>query len=444
MTKTILILGAGKSAFNLISYLSYNSQKLKIKIKLISDKTPEYINEIKKIQFLTIDINDKTQISSQIKKAHIVVSLLPPSLHYKVALMCLEYSVNMITASYLDDNIKSLDKKFKKKSCFLFMEMGLDPGIDHLSAKKVIDNLNKKGKIMSFESYTGGLMKKDDKNPWGYKFTWNPMNVIKAGLEGANYLKNGDLINIPYEKVFSDLKKIHLSKSKTYEGYPNRDSLKYKNLYGLENINTLIRGTLRHPGFCKAWNILINLGLTDDSRFFQKEGKVSYFDFFKHKIDLESYESVINHIIEMFSIDKNSQALKNLSWSNFFSKKKISLRNKKPSEVLLEILKENWSLERHDIDLVVMYHSFLYREKNDLKRLESFMSLEGISNYDTAMSKTVGLPIALLIETIIIKNLKFKGVLLPFEKNLYDPLLQKLNNNGIVFENRTTKIQNYP
>ena len=146
----------------------------------------------------------------------------------------------------------------------------------------------------------------------------------------------------------------------------------------------------------------------------------------------------------MFSIDKNSQALKNLSWSNFFSKKKISLRNKKPSEVLLEILKENWSLERHDIDLVVMYHSFLYREKNDLKRLESFMSLEGISNYDTAMSKTVGLPIALLIETIIIKNLKFKGVLLPFEKNLYDPLLQKLNNNGIVFENRTTNIQNYP
>ena len=144
MTKTILILGAGKSAFNLISYLSYNSQKLKIKIKLISDKTPEYINEIKKIQFLTIDINDKTQISSQIKKAHIVVSLLPPSLHYKVALMCLEYSVNMITASYLDDKIKSLDKEFKKKSCFLFMEMGLDPGIDHLSAKKVIDNLNNK------------------------------------------------------------------------------------------------------------------------------------------------------------------------------------------------------------------------------------------------------------------------------------------------------------
>ena len=444
MTKTILILGAGKSAFNLISYLADNSQKLEIEIKLISDKTPEYINEIKNIKFLRIDISDITQISRQINESFIVVSLLPPSLHYKVALICLEYSVNMITASYLDDNIKLLDKKFRKKGCFLFMEMGLDPGIDHLSAKKVIDNLNKKGKIMSFESYTGGLMKKDDKNPWGYKFTWNPMNVIKAGLDGAKYLKNGNLINIPYEKVFSDIKKIQLSKSNTYDGYPNRDSLKYKNLYGLENINTLIRGTLRHPGFCKAWNILINLGLTDDSRFFQKEGEVSYYDFFKHKINLERYESVINYIIERFSIDENSQALKNLSWSNFFSHKKISLMKKKPSEVLLEILKDNWSLERHDIDLVVMYHSFLYREKNNLKRVESFMSLEGISNYDTAMSKTVGLPIALLIETIIIKNLKFKGVLLPFEKNLYDPLLQKLNNNGIVFENRTTKIQNYP
>ena len=439
MTKTILILGAGKSAFNLISYLSYNSQKLKIKIKLISDKTPEYINEIKKIQFLTIDINDKTQISSQIKKAHIVVSLLPPFLHYKVALMCLEYSVNMITASYLDDKIKSLDKEFKKKSCFLFMEMGLDPGIDHLSAKKVIDNLNNKGKIISFESYTGGLMKKDNKNPWGYKFTWNPMNVIKAGLDGAKYLKNGNIINIPYEKVFSDLKEIKLSKSHIYEGYPNRDSLKYKNLYGLEDTNTIIRGTLRHPGFCKAWNILVNLGLTNDSIFFQKEDKLSHFDFFKHKINLDSYESVKNYICERFSINENSQALKNLSWSNFFSKQTISSTNKKSSDILYDILKDNWSLEKHDVDLVVMYHSFVYREKNNLKKVESFMKLEGINNFDTAMSRTVGLPMALLIETIISKNLKFEGVLLPFDKVLYEPLLDKLNNNGIIFENRTIK-----
>jgi saccharopine dehydrogenase-like NADP-dependent oxidoreductase len=194
MTKTILILGAGKSAYNLISYLSDNSQKLEIEIKLISDKTPEYIKEIKNIKFLRIDISDKIQISNHINGAYIVVSLLPPFLHYKVALICTEYSVNMITASYLDDKIKSLNKKFKKNSCFLFMEMGLDPGIDHLSAKKVIDNLNNKGEIISFESYTGGLMKKDNKNPWGYKFTWNPMNVIKAGIDGSKYLKNGNQI----------------------------------------------------------------------------------------------------------------------------------------------------------------------------------------------------------------------------------------------------------
>ncbi len=439
MTKTILILGAGKSAYNLISYLSDNSQKLEIEIKLISDKTPEYIKEIKNIKFLRIDISDKIQISNQINGAYIVVSLLPPFLHYKVALICTEYSVNMITASYLDDKIKSLNKKFKKNSCFLFMEMGLDPGIDHLSAKKVIDNLNNKGEIISFESYTGGLMKKDNKNPWGYKFTWNPMNVIKAGIDGSKYLKNGNLINIPYEKVFSDLKEIKLSKSHTYEGYPNRNSLKYKKLYGLEKINTLIRGTLRHPGFCKAWNILVNLGLTDDSKFFKKEGKISYLDFFKHKINLDSYQSVKNYVRERFSIDESSQAFKNLSWSNFFSKQTVSSTNKKHSEILLEILKDKWSLEKHDIDLVVMYHSFIYREKNNLKKLESFMRLEGTNNFDTAMSKTVGLPIALLIEIIITNNLKFKGVLLPFDKIIYDPLLEKLSDNGIIFENRVSK-----
>ena len=436
MTKTILILGAGKSAYNLISYLSDNSQNLEIEIKLISDKTPEYIKEIQNIKFLKIDISDKIQISKQINGAYIVVSLLPPFLHYEVALICAEYSVNMITASYLDDKIKSLNKKFKKNSCFLFMEMGLDPGIDHLSAKKVIDNLNNKGEIISFESYTGGLMKKDNKNPWGYKFTWNPMNVIKAGIDGSKYLKNGNLINIPYEKVFSDLKEIKLSKSHTYEGYPNRDSLKYKKLYGLEKINTLIRGTLRHPGFCNAWNILVNLGLTDDSKFFKKEGKISHLDFFKHKINLDSYQSVKNYVLERFSIDESSQAFKNLSWSNFFSKQTISSINKKHSEILLEILKDKWSLEKHDIDLVVMYHSFIYKEKNNLKKLESFMRLEGTNNFNTAMSKTVGLPIALLIETIITNNLKFKGVLLPFDKIIYDPLLEKLSDNGIIFENR--------
>ena len=444
MTKTITILGAGKSSYNLVSYLSKNQERIGIDIKVISNQTPKYINDFQKIDFQKIDINDNSQISKQIKSSFIVVSLLPPKLHYQIALICSSHKINMITASYLDEKIKSLEKKFKKNNCFLFMEIGLDPGLDHLSAKKDIDDLNKKGKILGFESYTGGLIKKNKENPWGYKFTWNPMNVITAGVDGAKYLDDGKIIDVPYDKIFSSVKNIKFKNSDLYEGYPNRDSLKYRSLYKLENVKTLKRGTLRHPGFCKSWNVLVNLGLTDDINTIKNPKLETYFDFFNYKLNLSDFEKVKKYIKKNFLIESDSKEFKNLNWLGLFSNYKLLNRSKKASHLLMEILKNRWKLKKDDIDIVVMYHSFIYKENNHFKRKESFMKIEGKNNLETAMSKTVGLPIALLIELIIKKNLEFKGVFLPFDEFIYNPLLSKLEDNGITFNHSTSNIQKYP
>lgn len=444
MTKTITILGAGKSSYNLVSYLSKNQERIGIDIKVISNQTPKYINDFQKIDFQKIDINDNSQISKQIKSSFIVVSLLPPKLHYQIALICSSHKINMITASYLDEKIKSLEKKFKKNNCFLFMEIGLDPGLDHLSAKKDIDDLNKKGKILGFESYTGGLIKKNKENPWGYKFTWNPMNVITAGVDGAKYLDDGKIIDVPYDKIFSSVKNIKFKNSDLYEGYPNRDSLKYRSLYKLENVKTLKRGTLRHPGFCKSWNVLVNLGLTDDINTIKNPKLETYFDFFNYKLNLSDFEKVKKYIKKNFLIESDSKEFKNLKWLGLFSNYKLLNRSKKASHLLMEILKNRWKLKKDDIDIVVMYHSFIYKENNHFKKKESFMKIEGKNNLETAMSKTVGLPIALLIELIIKKNLEFKGVFLPFDEIIYNPLLSKLEDNGITFNHSTSNIQKYP
>ena len=444
MTKTITILGAGKSSYNLVSYLHKNQDRIGINIKIISNQPPKYKIDFQKIDFQKIDTNNNSQISKQIKSSFIVVSLLPPKLHYQIALICSSYKINMITASYLDEKIKSLEKKFKKNNCFLFMEIGLDPGLDHLSAKKDIDDLNKKGKILGFESYTGGLIKKNKENPWGYKFTWNPMNVITAGVDGAKYLDNSKIIDVPYNKIFSSVKHINFKDSDLYEGYPNRDSLKYRSLYELEDVKTLKRGTLRHPGFCKSWNILVNLGLTENTYPIKNTKILTYLDFFKYNLNLKNNEDIKEYIQKKFSIKNDSKEFKNLNWLDLFSNNKFLNKSKKASHLLLEILSNKWKLKKDDIDIVVMYHSFIYKENNFLKKKESFMKIEGKNNLETAMSKTVGLPIALLIELIITKDLKFNGVLLPFDKTIYNPMLKKLRYNGIIFNHRTSNIEKYP
>lgn len=435
MSKKIVILGAGKSSSYLIKYLYDKRKELNISLNVFSDYRPSYIDEFNEINFTILDIKDKEKLIQILQGTYIVVSLLPPFLHFEIAKICSKNKINMITASYLDEKIKTLEKSFIENDCFLFMEMGLDPGIDHMSAMKMIDKLNKSNKIIEFESYTGGLVKLDKKNnPWGYKFTWNPMNVILAGAGGAKYLKEGISKSISYDEIFKDLTSINIPENEYFEGYANRDSLKYKSLYNLNDIKTLKRGTLRHKGFCETWSLLIDLRLTSNSKTLYNANEMTFFDFFNYNIKAEDFNGLKKVLDEVYGIKKDSQVFKNLEWSGFFSNKKISIKEGKFSDFLLSILLDKWTLSKGDIDLIVMTHSFIYKSEKKINKLISYLRIEGDDNIYTAMSKTVGLPMAVLIEHILKNGIDKKGIQLPFNKDIYNPILKKLKKLGIGFE----------
>ena len=441
MTKKIVILGAGKSSSYLVKYLYLKRIELDISISIVSNKYSNYLDEFESIDYQNIDINNSSKLISVIEKTYILISMLPPFMHFKIAKICSDNGVNMITASYLNDEIKSLEKSFKKNNSFLFMEMGLDPGIDHMSAMKTIDNIKDKGDILEFESYTGGLVKYDKKlNPWGYKFTWNPMNVILAGNEGAIYLRDNEKITIPYNNIFKDISIIKLSDGETYEGYPNRDSIKYKELYNLNQIKSLKRGTLRNKSFCKTWSLLIDIGLTDNLNKINNSNNMSYFDFFNYNIKAKNFDELKQILNKEYDISPKSQEFKNLEWSGFFSNKLIEIKNGTFSDFLLSILKDKWTLEKTDVDVIVMVHLFIYKSKNKLKKLMSYLKIEGEDNIYTAMSKTVGLPIVALIEYLISTNFNQSGIHLPFDKKIYEPVLKKLNELNINFTEKEINI----
>ena len=435
MSKKIVILGAGKSSSYLIKYLYDKRKELNISLNVFSDYRPSYIDEFNEINFTILDIKDKEKLIQILKGTYIVVSLLPPFLHFEIAKICSKNKINMITASYLDEKIKTLEKSFIENDCFLFMEMGLDPGIDHMSAMKMIDKLNKSNKIIEFESYTGGLVKLDKKNnPWGYKFTWNPMNVILAGAGGAKYLKEGISKSISYDEIFKDFTSINIPENEYFEGYANRDSLKYKSLYNLNDIKTLKRGTLRHKGFCETWSLLIDLRLTSNSKTLYNANEMTFFDFFNYNIKAEDFNGLKKVLDEVYGVKKDSQVFKNLEWSGFFSNKKISIKEGKFSDFLLSILLDKWTLSKGDIDLIVMTHSFIYKSEKKINKLISYLRIEGDDNIYTAMSKTVGLPMAVLIEHILKNGIDKKGIQLPFNKDIYNPILKKLKKLGIGFK----------
>ena len=441
MTKKIVIFGAGKSSSYLIKYLYSKRLELDININIFSDKYADYLDDFKDVNFEILDINDSSNLEELIHETYILISLLPPFMHFKIANLCSKKGINMITASYIDDKIKTLENSFKKNDSFLFMEMGLDPGVDHMSAMSTIESLNKRGDILEFESYTGGLIKYDiDKNPWGYKFTWNPMNVIIAGADGATYLSENKKKNIPYNMVFKDLSKIKLSNTESYEGYPNRDSLKYKELYNLHGVKTLKRGTIRNKSFCKTWSILIDLGLTNDKKSISNDNNMSYFDFFNYNIKAKNYDDLVDILKLEYGIMPTSQEFKNLEWSGFFSDKKFKIEKGNFSDFLLAILKDKWTLGDDDIDEIVMVHTFIFKTDKNLKKLTSFLKIEGEDKTYTAMSKTVGLPIAVLVEHIINVNFNISGIHLPFNKNIYEPVLERLSGLGINFIDKEINI----
>lgn len=438
--RNILIIGAGRSSSSLIKYLLDKStqENLQITIGDVSVKNAKaIINNHKNATAVELDVFNAAQRINAIKKADIVISMLPARFHIEVAKDCVTYNKHMVTASYVSDEMKALDKEAKAKGLVFMNEIGLDPGIDHMSAMQIIDRIHDNGaKMLLFESFTGGLVAPEsDTNLWNYKFTWNPRNVVLAGQGGAAmFIQENTYKYIPYHKLFRRTEFLDIDGYGKFEGYANRDSLKYRSLYNLENIPTMFRGTIRKVGFSRAWNVFVQLGMTDDTYTIEESEDMSYRDFTNLFLAYSPSDSVELKFRSYLKIDQDD-----IMWDKFLEldifnpTKKIGLKNATPAQMLQKILSEKWTLEANDKDMIVMQHKFGYELNQEKHQIESSMVIKGDDQTYTAMAKTVGLPVAMAALKILNKEITTPGVQLPIKKEVYEPILKELEEYGITF-----------
>jgi saccharopine dehydrogenase-like NADP-dependent oxidoreductase len=438
--RNILIIGAGRSSSSLIKYLIDKSEKedLFITVGDIDIKLAlGIINKHPNAKAVVFDVFNEKQRREFVEDADIVVSMLPARYHIEVAKDCLEFGKNMVTASYISDEMLNLDTRVKAKGLVFMNEMGVDPGIDHMSAMQVIDRIRESGgKMLLFESFTGGLVAPEsDTNLWNYKFTWNPRNVVVAGQGGAaEFIQEGKYKYIPYHRLFRRTEFLNVEGYGRFEGYANRNSLKYREADGLEDVLTIYRGTIRRVGFSKAWNMFVQLGMTDDSYRLQDTEKMSYRDFVNLFLPYSPTDSVELKLRHNLNIDQDDVMWDKLVELDIFNpNKKIGLTNATPAECLQKILMDKWTLEPDDKDMIVMYHKFGYELEGKKKQIDSNMVIIGDDQTFTAMAKTVGLPVAITTLKILNGEITNPGVQLPITKEVYEPILKELEEFGIVF-----------
>ena len=448
--RKILVIGAGKSASFLIKYLLDKSTEENLHI-IVGDiniqNARKLINNHEKGQAITLDVFSSHSRHDAIENADIVVSMLPARYHIEVAKDCITYGKNMVTASYISKEMEDLDNAAKNKGLVFMNEIGVDPGIDHMSAMKVIDDIRSKGgKMILFESFTGGLVAPEsDTNLWNYKFTWNPRNVVLAGQGGAaKFLQEGTYKYIPYNRLFRRTEFLEIEGYGRFEAYANRDSLKYQSVYGMDDIKTLYRGTMRRVGYGRAWNIFVLLGMTADDYTIDDSENMSYRDFINAFLPYSHTDSVELKFRHALKIDQDDIVWDKLEELDIFSKTKmVELKQASPAQILQKILMDSWTLEDDDIDMIVMYHKFGYELNGKMHQIDSTMVVKGDDRTYTAMSKTVGLPVAIATLAILNEKITTPGVQIPINKEVYEPILNELEDFGIKFSEKEVPYLGY-
>jgi saccharopine dehydrogenase-like NADP-dependent oxidoreductase len=448
--KNILIIGAGKSSSALIKYLLDKSDKESLFLTIgdiSTENAKNLINNHKNAKAIVLDVFDKNQREENIQKSDLVISMLPARFHLDVAKDCITFEKHMVTASYISDEMKALDPLVKEKRLVFMNEIGLDPGIDHMSAMQVIDSIKDAGgKMLLFESFCGGIVAPEsDNNLWNYKFTWNPRNVVLAGQGGAAmFIQEGTYKYIPYTKLFRRSEFITVHGNGKFEAIANRDSLKYRTVYGLEGIPTMYRGTIRKVGFSRAWNTFVQLGMTDDSYTIEESENMSYRNFVNLFLAYSPSDSVELKLRSYLKIDQDDIMWEKLVELDIFNPdKKIGLKNATPAQMLQSILEESWTLAEDDKDMIVMQHLFGYELEGKKYQIESSFVVLGENQTYTAMSKTVGLPVGIAAIKILKGEIKTPGVQIPISREVYKPILKELEDHGIIFSERKVPYLGY-
>lgn len=440
--KKILVIGAGLSTRNLVDYLLENSKKYDWHITVgdISEEMARVkVNGHERGAAKIFDIKDDMESWRTIAKADAVISMLPAHMHTLVAEKCIDLRKPMLTASYATEQIKKLEDKALKAGIPIMMELGLDPGIDHMSAMNVINRLKDEGnKITSFYSFTGGLVAPEsDNNPWNYKISWNPRNVVLAGNGVSTFIHNGMYKYIPYHRLFDRVLNRKILQYGDFEIYANRDSLKYREVYGLKNVPSIYRGTVRRPGFAKAWNVFVRLGCTEDSFTIEDSENMTYRDFINSFLKYEPNVPVELKLQDYCQNAADPVVFEKLKWLGIFDKRKIGLKNATPAQILQKIIEEKWKMDPHDKDMIVMQHEFKYtKPSGENKMIVSAMACIGKNKSETAMALTVGLPLGIATKLLLTGKINPKGIVLPIEKEIYEPILSELKTFGIAFEEK--------
>ncbi|MDF1674387.1 MAG: saccharopine dehydrogenase C-terminal domain-containing protein [Vicingaceae bacterium] len=440
--RKILIIGAGRSTSSLIQYLLFNAESENWFVT-IADQSKELAlkaaSNHEKARAIAFDVSNDEERSRLVDENDIIISMLPAHMHIAVAKDCIRLKKHMVTASYVSKEMKILKQDAIDAGVIIMNEIGVDPGIDHLSAMRLINEIRERGGALeAFETFTGGLVAPEsDNNPWNYKFTWNPRNVVLAGQGTVKFIQNHKYKYIPYHKLFRRTEIIDIDGYGKFEGYANRDSLQYREIYGLKDIPTMYRGTLRKPGFCRAWDVFVQLGATDDSYVMEGSENMTNREFINSFLAYNESDSVELKFKHYLNIRQDDVDLfDKFVWLGIFESNKIGIKDATPAQILQHILEQKLSLSPNDKDMIVMWHRFLFKQDGNFKEIHSSMVVKGDDQTYTAMAKTVGLPVAIATKMILNDVIKTPGVHVPISKEIYDPILNELENYGVHFQEK--------
>ena len=441
MTYNILVLGAGLVSKPLVRFLLDPPTFSLIMASRTVSKAEMIINGHKSGTAIALNVNDDGLLEKLVSESDLTVSLLPYIYHVKVAKLCIKHKKHLVTTSYVSDEMKALDKQAKEARVLLLNECGLDPGIDHMSAMRVIHDVEGKGgKILSFRSTTGALPALEaNNNPFGYKFSWSPRGVLLASCNSANWLENGKEVCIPGEQLFENYKLQDIPDVGTFENYPNRNSIPYKDIYGLKDAKTVYRGTFRMAGWCETIRRIVKLGWLNENPVKGFKGK-TYGDLTRFLIAAKEKDDLIKATAEFLNIETYSTVIKRLEWLGLFSDELLPKDRDNPLDYLNVLTFKKMALDKSERDMIIMHHEFIAEYPFKKEYITSTLVDHGTPYGDSAISRTVSLPAALAVKMIFNEPLDLTGVHIPVIPEIYNPILDDLKGLGIKFKEKSVNL----
>ena len=436
--KNVLVLGAGMVSKPLVRYLlGQPDYYVKMASRTVS-KAEKIIDCHERGEAKALNVSDDVQLEKLVSESDVTVSLLPYAYHVKVAKLCIKHKKHLVTTSYVSDEMYKLDDQAKDAGILLLNESGLDPGIDHMSAMRVIHDVEiKGGKIVSFRSTTGALPSHEaNTNPFGYKFSWSPRGVLLASRNPSKWLQEGEEVSYPGEQLFENYTLQDVPGIGTFENYPNRNSVPYKDIYGLKDADTVYRGTFRMTGWCETMRKIVALGWLTEERPEEFSGK-TYGDLTRHLIGVGQDENLPKATASFLGLEVYSAVIKRLEWLGLFGNEPLPEDKDSLLDYLNVLTLKKMSLDKKERDMIVMHHEFVAEYPSKKEYITSTLLDYGILNGDSAVARTVALPAAIAVKMILEGKIDINGTYIPVIPEIYNPILDELEEMDIKFDEKT-------